>query len=240
MWQPLLLLAASSSLCFGWVAPHAAIRQPIRAQPVCVRRARSIELKKSPDEAPEERPEIQFNANSIVEFNGPKHGNGAAPPSLGIVKGVEYKAKGGARIQIMDVGGSMHTVPEKDIHINLGVYKGKLVEPAEILDDYTKVMEMETGALGVDPELLEMAWELAAESDKKTVSPKFLMSLVDENFLKTSVDKYKAFRLLTSDLGRIFFKSINENEYKAKAAKAVQASKENWCRSAEDEEWCFV
>lgn len=49
----------------------------------------------------------------------------------------------------------MHTVPEKDIHINLGVYKGKLVEPAEILDDYTKVMEMETGALGVDPELLE-------------------------------------------------------------------------------------
>lgn len=85
-----------------------------------------------------------------------------------------------------------------------------------------------------------MAWELAAESDKKTVSPKFLMSLVDENFIKTSVDKYKAFRLLTSDLGRIFFKSINENEYKAKAAKAVRASKENWCRSAEDEEWCFV
>ena len=191
MWQPLLLLAASSSLCFGWVVPHAAIRQPIRAQPVCVRRGGSIELKKSPDEAPEERPEIQFNANSIVEFNGPKHGNGAAPPSLGIVQGVsgsvaassacvasalsiplltegyvcvllfarrlqvEYKAKGGARIQIMDVGGSMHTVPEKDIHINLGVYKGKLVEPAEILDDYTKVMEMETGALGVDPELLE-------------------------------------------------------------------------------------
>lgn len=87
MWQPLLLLAASSSLCFGWVVPHAAIRQPIRAQPVCVRRG-SIELKKAPDEAPEERPEIQINANSIVEFNGPKHGNGAAPPILGIVQGV--------------------------------------------------------------------------------------------------------------------------------------------------------
>ena len=141
---------------------------------------------------------MNINANSIVEFNDPKHGNGAAPPILGIVQGVsdlavqpfdpdaasapsplvpahmpschvretsfsffalqvEYKAKGGARIQVMDVGGSMHTVPEKDIHINLGVYKGKLVEPAEILADYVKVMDTEPMALGVEPELLEMA-----------------------------------------------------------------------------------
>jgi hypothetical protein len=154
---------------------------------------------------------------------------------------VEYKAKGGARIQVMDVGGSMHTVPEKDIHINLGVYKGKLVEPAEILADYVKVMDTEPMALGVEPELLEMAWELAAETDKKSYSPKFLMSLVDDGFLKSQVDAYKAFRLLTSDMGKIFFKSINANEYKAKAAKAVQASKESWCRSLEgEEEWCFV
>ena len=37
----------------------------------------------------------------------------------------------------------------------MGVYKGKLVEPSEILADFTTVMEMETSALGVEPELLE-------------------------------------------------------------------------------------
>ena len=112
----------------------------------------------------------------------------------------------------MDASSAMHTVPEKDIHINLGSYKGKLVEPAEILAEYAAVMELEPSALGVEPELLEMAWELASETEKKSYSPKFLMSLVDENFLKSQLDAYKAFRLLTSDVGRIFFKSLNGNE----------------------------
>jgi hypothetical protein len=86
MCRLLFLVAASSSLCVGWVVPHATIRQPIRAQ--TTRRIAIIELKKAPDEAPEERPEVNINANSIVEFNDPKHGNGAAPPILGIVQGV--------------------------------------------------------------------------------------------------------------------------------------------------------
>ena len=42
-------------------------------------------------------------------------------------------------------------------------------------------------------------------------------------------------------MGKIFFKTLGPNEYKAKAAKAVQSSKENWCRSLEGEqEWCFL
>ena len=45
-------------------------------------------------------------------------------------------------------------------------------------------------------------------------------------------------KLLTSDLGRIFFKSLAGNRYKVKAAAAVAASKEQWCNNLQgEEEW---
>ena len=237
----MLALAATTSLFAGWILPQGVYGPPlIRAQPACSRSAR-LELKKAPDEAPEERPEVNVAQNSICEFHEHRAGGGGAAPLLGLVQGVEYKAKGGARIQIMDASGSVHTVREQDIHINLGSYKGKLQEPSEILAEYEAVMQTEPLKLGVEPELLEMAWELAAESEQKTHSLKFLLSLVDENFIKSQVDRYKAFRLMTSDMGKIFFKSLNADEYKVKATKAVRASKENWCRALEGEEdWCFV
>ena len=119
------------------------------------------------------------------------------------MRGVEYKSKGGARIQLEDSSGLMHTIPEKDVHVNLGVYKGKLQLAAEILGEYEAVMKLEATELGVEPELLEMAWELASESDAKEFSLKFLLSLVDDNFFKSAVDKYRAFRLLTSDMGKV-------------------------------------
>jgi hypothetical protein len=198
-------------------------------------------MKKAESETPEVRTEINIALNSIVEFNDPKHGNGAAAAVLGLVRGVEYKAKGGARIQLVDASGAMHSVAEKAVHINLGAYKGKLEEPSEILKEYAVIMATEPVDLGVDPGELEMAWELASEEEKATFSPKFLMSLVDDKFSKAPTDAYRAFRLLQSDLGKVFFKTLGPNEYKAKAAKAVKASKDNWCRSLEQEqEWCFV
>ena len=114
------------------------------------------------------------------------------------------------------------------------------MEPAAILEDYAAVMSLESSHLGVEPEMLKMAWELCAEDERPTFTPKAIISLVDEALYTTSVDVYKAFRLLTSDLGRIFFKAINEREYKAKGAKAVQASTENFCREHDDSDLCFV
>lgn len=58
--------------------------------------------------------------------------------------------------------------------------------------------------------------------------------------VRSSLDAYKAFRLLTSDLGKVFFKPVNANTYKPKPPKSVQASKENFCREQESLEWCFV
>ncbi len=74
--------------------------------------------------------------------------------------GVEYKAKGGARIQLVDARGSTYSVGQNAVHINLGSYKGKLVETADILKEYAAIMETEPTELGVDPEELEITLTL--------------------------------------------------------------------------------
>ena len=118
----------------------------------------------------------------------PKQANGAAAAVLGLVRGVEYKAKGGARIQLVDASGSTYSIAEKHVHINLGSYKGKAEEVADILKEYTAIMATEPTDLGVEPGDLEMAWELASDEDKASFSPKFLLSLVDDTFSKAQTD----------------------------------------------------
>jgi hypothetical protein len=229
------MLAMIGTVALAWAASSRHV-----CTTTSVVRTRRCAMASSPDERPEQRPEIKINKDAIVEFHDPKHGSGAQRPVLGLVQGAEYKAKGGARIMIIDAQGGKHAVKESNIHINLGTYKGKLVEPSAILDEYTKVMALEPTQLGVEPDVLEMAWELCAEAGTSTFSPKAILSLVDEKLYKNSLDAYKAFRLLTSDLGKVFFKSLNGNEYKAKASKAVEASKMNWCREHDELDYCFV
>jgi hypothetical protein len=203
----------------------------------------SICMKSAPDAAPEERPEINIRPGAICEFHDPKHGAGKQTAVLGVVKEASYKSKGGARLTIVDANGIEHqAVRTSDVHIDLGVYKGKQVEPSAILQDYEKVMNTEPTELGVAPEDLAMAWELCAEDDHSTFSPKFIINLVDEKMgqMADAVAKYKAFRLLTSDLGKIFFKPLNDRSYKAKAAKAVETSKQQWCQSDVSAEFCLV
>jgi len=198
-----------------------------------------IRMKATPDERPQIRPEVHINTNSIVEFHD-KHGAGAAPPLLGLVTGAEYKAKGGARIQIVDSSGAVHSVKENSIHVDLGAYKGKLVEPAAVLNEYERVMQLDATELGVEVEDLELAWQLCAESGSPQFTSKAIISLVDDSKFKSSLDAYRAFRLLTSSLGKVFFKAVNGNEYKVKAEKSVSAAKEQFCREQQQLDWCFV
>jgi hypothetical protein len=194
-------------------------------------------MKATPDETPEIRPEISINKMAVVEFHDDSK---KGTPILGLVQGAEYKAKGGARIMITDASGGTHTVKESAIHINLGVYKGKLVEPSDILEEYSAVMTKEPTALGVDVDDLELAWELCAEADKPNFSAKNILSLVDDGFFKSKLDAYRAFRLLTSDLGKVFFKTVSGDAFKPKNPKSVQASKDQWCREQTELDWCFV
>ena len=150
------------------------------------------------DDSRDERVMPKVDVGSICEFHDPKHGSGSAPPVLGVVKGVEFKAKGGARIMLTDADGNQHAVAEKALHITLP-YKGKATEPAEILKEYTAAMEAEPSEY-VEPELLELAWSVCAESDVAAFSPKSILSIIDEKLCKSNVDKYKALYAIGSSL----------------------------------------
>ena len=95
--------------------------------------------------------------------------------------------------------------------------------------------------LGVDAETLSLAWELCADAEVTDWSPRSILGLIDENLVQSSVDQYKAFRLLNSDMGKIFFKTLANNRFKVKTEKSVTASKEQWCRQTDGPpDWCFV
>jgi hypothetical protein len=235
------LMATADAMSVGW-SPAAvtsvtrcASRVAVRGQAVCKQvAAGAIE---------EREPLPSIDTGSIVEFHDPSHGAGKNHPVLGLVQGCEFKAKGGARVNIIDADGGKHSVGEKALHIILPPTKKKETEPAEILKEYATVMEQGATELGVDPELLELAWSECVEMDKASFTPKSVVSLIDESLCKTPLQKYKAFRLLTSDLGKVFFKALGHNMYKAKTGKSVRVSKENWCRAddhAQVQEFCFV
>jgi len=202
-----------------------------------VRRA-AVQLKKAQvDEDAVET--FSIDEGSICEFNDPHKANAI----LGIVQTCESKSKGGARLTILDADGNTHSVDHKAIHISLGAYKGKLKEPSEILKAYNEIAKCESTDLGVEPDVLEMAWEMCADDDRKSFSAKSIVKMIDEKLYSSQLDAYRAFRLLTSDLGKVFFKTLSDG-FKPKKTSAVKASKENWCNDAVhaniEQEFCFV
>jgi hypothetical protein len=191
----------------------------------------------------EERPPL-ISIGAICEFHDPKHGNGQQAPVLGVVQTCDQKAKGGMRLTLQDENGHVHSVRDNAIHIVLPPYKGKEVDPATQLKEYVNVQRSDVTELGVEPEMLELAWEIvASEVSSQSFTPKRILSEIDEKLFNGPVDQYKAFRLLTSDLGKVFFKSMG-GRYKPKSPKSVTASKENWCRQVMDgameADWCFA
>ena len=106
-----------------------------------------------------------------------------------------------------------HSVAGKSIHVVFAPSSGKEKDTAKLLADYLTVSTTAPTDLGIEPEVLEMAWELCSETEAKDFSPKSILSVIDESLYKTSVDQYKAFRLLTSDLGKVFFKTLSGNRF---------------------------
>jgi len=208
-------------------------RAGLASSVVCMKNAAAVE-----DDA--DRPQLpSIAAGSIVEF----HDNygGEVVPILGIVDSCEHKAKGGIRVMIMDAAGKMHSVTQKALHIVLPPAKSKKAEPAEVLKDYAAVMEETSAEELVEPELLELAWSVCAEDSREAFTPNAILSIIDDSMCKTPLDAYKAFRLITSDLGKVFFKGLGDNTYKAKVLKAVDTSKANWCRVPDHQarDFCF-
>jgi len=188
-------------------------------------------------EADDDKPQVHLESiGSIVEFDDGKHDRSM----LGIVQTADAKAKGGSVYTVIDAHSNTHSVKGKSIHCAFpGDTKSKKAEPAAVLAPFEEVHELDSTHLGVEPELLELAWEVL-DDDKDSWSAKSILQAIDDKLCKSNVESYKAFRLLTSDLGRVFFKSLSNNRFKAKNAKSVQASKQNWCREHEELDYCFV
>jgi hypothetical protein len=198
---------------------------------------------KAQGEAKEEAALQLIEMGSVCEFTALDAPG--KPSLLGIVSGAQAKAKGGAKYVLIDATAKEHHVAARDIHIALAAPKNKKKDssPAAILEEYESIASKDASQLGVDPELLEMAWEEVAAEKNAELSPAKILGQIDESLTKGSLAQYRAFRLLTSDIGKIFFKTLSHGRYKAKTAKSVRATKDTWCRAptaAKAVDFCFV
>jgi len=195
-----------------------------------------------------------FSTGSICEFE-----DGKQRPHLGVVLSVEVGAKkGGAVYEVADAKDKKHKVYAKSLH---AIYPSDPMTksgtpPAEVLDDYLNVAGCTPTQLGVELEMLELGWEVCAEDEASDeLSQAAIMGEIDPSYLENPIQQYKAYRLLTSDLGKIFFKQLHAGgahhdasaiSFRAKSAAAVADSKEAWCKAEEAGEtgggadWCFV
>jgi len=185
---------------------------------------------------------------TVFEFDDGKH----VRPILGVVtEAINKGGKKGASYVVKDVLGGSHTLTPKTIHVayppSRTLKSSATIE--EQLDEYVQIASLKPSELGVEVEMLELAWEMLSE--ETTLSATQIMAELDPELCESSAGSYKAYRLLTSDLGQIFFKQLHatdysHREYKPKAPASVSASKQSWCQAVADgddagaEDWCFV
>jgi hypothetical protein len=184
---------------------------------------------------------------SVFEFDDGKH----ARPILGVVTDAVNKGgKKGATYALMDMAGKPHSITPKMIHCSYPPSRtmppGATVE--DQLKEYVEIASLKPSELA-DVEMIELAWEMLSEAE--TLSAEQIMDELDPELCKSSAGSYKAYRLLTSNLGQIFFKQLHASdyshrEYKPKTPASVTASKEAWCEAVADgndtgaDDWCFV
>ena len=99
--------------------------------------------------------------------------------------------------------------------------------------------------LDVSPELLEMAWEEAADdyvSPNHELTAKSFIKLVHSH-AASAVEEYMAWKLLKTEMAHVFFKEMKQHgrvlSFKAKTRKAVDNAKKAFCAN-HDADFCFV
>jgi len=229
------LLAATCA--FTWVMP------PAKPNPYVRLTRAQVEMKHAP---PVERVESE---GTICEFEEGKNHR----PFLGVIESSKIKGSN-VVYQVVDAAGSKHSVASKYLHCAFPA--SPMTKPntptSEVLAPYVSVARCKSTELGIDLEMLDLAWEVLAEEEPASLSSTAIVSYIDESLVEAEgPEQYRVFRLLTSDLGQIFFSTLHAHdymhrEYKPKSAMAVAASKESWCQSVAEgldtgsPEWCFV
>jgi hypothetical protein len=209
---------------------------------VSIRRSSSLPLLNSKQDSDDEIVQQRaFSVGTFVEFQE------KARTHIGKIDSVEHKSTGGARYQITDSEGKKwSSIADKAVQYSMpcpnspGQAKKLWNEFCRAQDAPVDTLENQ---LEITPELLEMAWEEAAEDEDHLVTASSLIELV-QGHAASAMEKYLAWKLLKTETAHVFFKEIKDHgrvvAFKAKTRKHVEAAKEAFCKSHDDNEICLV
>jgi hypothetical protein len=181
------LLAATCA--FTWVMP------PAKPNPYVRLTRAQVEMKHAP---PVERVESE---GTICEFEEGKNHR----PFLGVIESSKIKGSN-VVYQVVDAAGSKHSVASKYLHCAFPA--SPMTKPntptSEVLAPYVSVARCKSTELGIDLEMLDLAWEVLAEEEPASLSSTAIVSYIDESLVEAEgPEQYRVFRLLTSDLGQV-------------------------------------
>ena len=168
----------------------------------------------------------------------------------GKITDIEHKSNGGARYHIEDNGGRKFSIADKAVTYAMEIAPNDQKRVNELFDEFTSAMDESVTQLRKDldisSELLEMAWEETLEGDEShELTPKSLIALVHSH-AASSIDTYKAWKLLRTDMAHVLFKEIKDHgrvvSFKAKAESAVEAAKQTFCTNPDnaEDDFCWV
>lgn len=194
----------------------------------------------SKDDSPPQQNAIAVG--TFVEFQEKKRTH------IGKIDTVEHKASGGARYNVIDSEGKAYDIADKAVLYAMpspntpGQAQKLFGEFCRAQDAPVDTLQQE---LDITPELLQMAYEEAAEDEdhKHLITSASLIELI-HGHAASAMEKYLAWKLLKTDMAHVFFKEIKDHgrvvAFKAKTRKAVQAAKEAFCNSHADSDLCLV
>jgi len=210
-------------LTFGSVSSFLPTTKTLNRNGIC------LDSKKKSDE---QNHQSIFAAGAFVEFDEKKRVH------VGKITHLEHKSNGSARYDITDSDGKHFQISDKAVHF--AIMPPNSPGPADKL--FQEFCEAQKASeddlltqLDISPEILELAWEDALESDGKDVTPENLIELVHSH-AASSIEKYQAWRLLQSDISHVFFKDMKDHgrvsSFKVKARNSVDAAKISFCMDA--------
>jgi len=237
--------SAISSLCLAAVisACSAFVQHPQQNVVPAVNSNMVLMAKFSGDTSPKKQnQQSSFGMGTFVEFQEKKRMH------AGKIIRVEYKSNGGARYSVEDSEGKKYGIADKQVAYAIACPNSP-GQASELYADFCRAQNAPIDSLNnqleMSAELLEMAWEEKSSEDNAEgdITAEGLIELVQGHAAST-MEKYMAWKLLSSNVGHLFFKEIKEHgrvvAFKAKTIKTVEVAKKAFCESNEDSELCFV
>lgn len=169
---------------------------------------------------------------------------------VGKIDTVEHTGSGIARYNVIDSEGKKYDIADKAVLYSMP-RPDKPGQADKLFEEFCRAQDAPVmtllDELDITPELLQMAWEeVAAEDDEGSDHMMTADSLIElvHSHAGSKMERYLAWKLLKTDMAHVFFKEIKDRgrvvSFKAKPEKAVEAAKQVFCKTHEDNEICFT